>query len=163
MLGTLAGQAKESPGAVTGEASSDTDEPEPTTGGRYTRLPGTLAGQTKESPKAVAAEVPTGTDEPVPAVVEADDVSNDNTSPLRLTHSVQVGAFREQANASKRSDQLIKNGYLPRIVTVVGPDGYIWYTVRIGDYPSFEIARQQADRFTASENKPSAVRPYNAF
>jgi len=151
----------------------------------FARLLGTLAGMTKEPTDAVpdetpaaldvsVADVPEATDiavdetpaaldVPVADVPEAAGIAVDDTPTLQLTHSVQVGAFLEKANARKRSQDLKARGYLPRVVTVTGPDGLTWYTVRIGDYPSLEIARHESDKFTALENKPSAVRPYDAF
>jgi general secretion pathway protein A len=139
------------------ETSTDTVPPQ---AADNSRLHGALAEETSE---AVAGESSADPDEPAPAVAEEEEVAAAGTPTLRLTHSVQVGAFMEESNASKRSDQLLQMGYLPRIVILVGPRGRTWYTVRIGDYPSLEIARQQADKFTASENKPTAVRPYDAY
>lgn len=98
-----------------------------------------------------------------PNNTEAEDTAVDESSSRRLTHSVQVGAFLEETNALKQVKLLEKTGYQPHILTVTGPDGRTWFTVRIGDYPSIEMARQQSDAFTTSENTASAVRPYNAF
>jgi type II secretory pathway predicted ATPase ExeA/cell division protein FtsN len=185
LLGALSGQAKKSSEAAAGAASTDPDVPVPSVAeaedvtvddtppispdsappqpADHPRLREAFSGQAKESPEVVTGKGSAGPDVPVPAVAVAEDVIVDDTPPLRLTHSVQIGAFLEEANASKRSAQLKKSGYLPRIVTVAGPAGRIWYTVRIGDYPSLERARQEADRFTASENVPTAVRPYDAY
>ena len=100
---------------------------------------------------------------PEPVATETRIASPGGTLPTRLTHSVQVGAFLDEANALKRMESLKKSGYIPRIVSVSGPGGLTYHTVRIGDYPSFEMARQQAEAFTASESTPSAVRPYGAY
>ena len=83
--------------------------------------------------------------------------------PQQLTHSIQVGAFLDEENALKLVKQLEDNGYQPQIITVNGPDGLSWFSVRIGDYPSIDIALQKAAAFTAAENLAAAVRPYNAF
>lgn len=80
-----------------------------------------------------------------------------------LTYSVQVGAFLLALNAQQRVDQLKSKGYTPRIIAVTDPQGRIWFTVRIGDFPSLEQARKQADEFTAREKKASVVRPYNLY
>lgn len=100
---------------------------------------------------------------PEPAATQARSSPAGGSLPTRLTHSVQVGAFLDETNARKRLESLKKIGYLPRIVSVTGPGGLTYHTVRIGDYPSFEMARQQAEMFTASEKTPSAVRPYDAY
>ena len=80
-----------------------------------------------------------------------------------MTHSIQVGAFLEEKNAHRLAERLKDSGHQPQIVTVQGPDGLSWFSVRIGDYPSIEIALQKAAAFTAVENLAAAVRPYNAF
>jgi cell division septation protein DedD len=80
-----------------------------------------------------------------------------------LTYSVQVGAFLVAMNAQQRVNQLKSKAYTPRIVTVTDPQGRIWFTVRIGDFPSFEQAQKLADEFTAREKKASVVRPYNLY
>ena len=80
-----------------------------------------------------------------------------------LTYSVQVGAFLVAMNAQQRVNQLKSKAYTPRIVAVTDPQGRIWFTVRIGDFPSFEQAQKLADEFTAREKKASVVRPYNLY
>jgi general secretion pathway protein A len=80
-----------------------------------------------------------------------------------LTYSVQVGAFLVAMNAQQRVNQLKSKGYTPRIIAVTDPQGRIWFTVRIGDFPSLEQAQKQADEFTAREKKASVVRPYNLY
>ena len=79
------------------------------------------------------------------------------------TYSVQVGAFLVAMNAQQRVDQLKSKGYTPRIIAVTDPQRRIWFTVRIGDFPSLEQAQKQADEFTAREKKASVVRPYNLY
>ena len=77
----------------------------------------------------------------------------------KMTHSVQVGAFLIKENAVKTTGILRKKGYDARIVTFNDPKKRIWHTVRIGDYPSREIARKYAEAFTAKEKRESAVVP----
>ena len=78
----------------------------------------------------------------------------------KMTHSVQVGAYRISTNAKKIIDLLKAKGYPGRIVTVTDSGGENWYTVRIGDYPTRETARQHAAEFSAKEKMETAVRPY---
>ena len=79
------------------------------------------------------------------------------------TYSIQVGAFLVAINAQQRANQLKSKGYAPRIMAVTDPQGRIWFTVRIGNFPTLEQAQKQADEFTAREKKASAVRPYNLY
>jgi general secretion pathway protein A len=87
----------------------------------------------------------------------------EDSPPQRMTHSIQVGAFLEEENARRLVKRLKDSGYLPQIITVQSPDGLSWFSVRVGDYPSIDIALQKAAAFTAVENLAAAVRPYNAF
>jgi cell division protein FtsN len=76
-----------------------------------------------------------------------------------MTHSVQVGAFLIKKNAERITSILIKKGYEARIVIFNDSKKRVWHTVRIGDYPSREIAKEYADAFTAKETRESAVVP----
>jgi cell division protein FtsN len=77
----------------------------------------------------------------------------------KMTHSVQVGAFLVKKNAESITSILRKKGYDARIVIFSDSKNRVWHTVRIGDYPSREIAKEYADAFTAKEARESAVVP----
>jgi type II secretory pathway predicted ATPase ExeA len=77
----------------------------------------------------------------------------------KMTHSVQVGAFLIKKNAERITSILRKKGYDARIVIFNDSKKRVWHTVRIGDYPSREIAKEYADAFTAKETRESAVVP----
>jgi type II secretory pathway predicted ATPase ExeA len=77
----------------------------------------------------------------------------------KMTHSVQVGAFLIKKNAARITSILRKKGYDARIVIFNDSKKRVWHTVRIGDYPSSEIAKEYADAFTAKETRESAVVP----
>ena len=79
----------------------------------------------------------------------------------KMTHSVQVGAFLYKKNAERTAAILRKKGYEARIVIFKDSQQRVWHTVRIGDYPSSEIAKDYADAFTARETQESAVVPVN--
>jgi type II secretory pathway predicted ATPase ExeA len=81
----------------------------------------------------------------------------------KLTHSVQVGAFLIKNNADKITGILKKKGYDARIITFEDSKKRVWYTVRIGDYPSSEIAKKYADAFTLKEKLESAVVPVDSL
>ena len=78
----------------------------------------------------------------------------------KMTHSVQVGAFRARKDAQKLVGTLKKKGYPAGILPVTDSRERIWFTVRVGDYPSRETAIEHADEFTAREKMASAVRPF---
>jgi cell division septation protein DedD len=126
---------------------------------------------------APASVPPSGTDlavinENAPAKIQPSDASeaateNSNvvTTPTAelMTHSVQVGAFRPVELAKKLVARLTAKGYTAGMVPVTDRRGRKRYTARIADNPSREAAQRQADSFTAQEEEPTAVRPYNAF
>jgi general secretion pathway protein A len=78
----------------------------------------------------------------------------------KMTHSVQVGAFRNLNYAEKLVLQLKAKGYPVRIFQINDSKGRLWYTVRIGDYATREKAQAKADAFSAFENMQTAVVPF---
>lgn len=76
-----------------------------------------------------------------------------------MTHSVQVGAYRELENAEQQVARLASKGYPARMIRFEDSRKRTWYTVRIGDFPDAIAARSAADEFTYRERMPSAVRP----
>ncbi len=85
------------------------------------------------------------------------------TSNQKMTHSVQVGAFRRIVNAVDLIDQLAVRGYSAQIVEIPDKKGRIWFTVRIGDHPTLESAEVQAREFMEEENMKTFIRPYEAY
>jgi cell division protein FtsN len=106
-----------------------------------------------------------------PSLDERSDVTADisdkseiePTSNQKMTHSVQVGAFRRLVNAADLIDQLAVRGYSAQIVEIPDNKGRIWFTVRIGDHPTLESAEVQAREFMEKENLRTFVRPYEAY
>jgi cell division septation protein DedD len=90
----------------------------------------------------------------------AEPVSVVADSAARMTHSVQVGAFRQLENAEQEMARLTTKGYPARLVPFTDSRKRTWYTVRIGDYPDLESARAKAVEFTHRESMQSVVRPY---
>jgi len=80
--------------------------------------------------------------------------------PAKMTHSVQVGAFRSRAQAKNLVGIVMQKGYPAGIFTVTDSKRRTWFTVRIGNYPSREAALQHANEFTSREKMASAVRPF---
>jgi general secretion pathway protein A len=116
----------------------------------------------KDTPlKADATVASEATAEPQPPFHEETGVQP--IHPPELTHSVQVGAFLEEKHAGQLAAMLIKRGYSAEIVPVLDSRKQTWLTVRIGDYPSRETARAEAEAFSARENMQTAVRPYGKF
>jgi cell division protein FtsN len=83
--------------------------------------------------------------------------------PARMTHSVQVGAYRQLENAEQQVARLATKGYPARMVRFEDSRKRTWFTVRIGDYPDAIAARSAADEFTYRERMPSAVRPIGSL
>jgi len=81
----------------------------------------------------------------------------------RMTHSVQVGAFRRTENADELIDWLEAKGYSARTVQIPDSQGRPWYTVRIGDHPTLESAQEQARIFREDVNIKTFIRPYKAY
>ena len=86
----------------------------------------------------------------------------DNRLP-KATHSVQVGAFLAKENADVRVAKLTERGYKPKIVVFNDSMGRRWYTVRIGNYASREIAQKRAKAFSKREKFESAIVPVDAL
>jgi general secretion pathway protein A len=82
---------------------------------------------------------------------------------VRMTHSVQVGAYLYPENAQHVAAQLAAKGYPARVFKITDAKGRTWHTVRIGDHPSRQAAQAQADEFSRREQMKTAVRPFSAF
>jgi type II secretory pathway predicted ATPase ExeA len=81
----------------------------------------------------------------------------------KMTHSVQVGAFLFKKNAENRATMLTLKGYEPHIVIFNDSRGRVWYTVRIGNFASLEIAQRRAKAFSNREKLESAVVPVDSL
>jgi cell division protein FtsN len=114
--------------------------------------------ETKEKTLLAAASAPVS----VPPSAPGMDTSAVET-PTRMTHSVQVGAYRQLENAEQQIERLAAKGYPARMIRFEDSRKRPWYTVRIGDYPGAEAARAAADEFTYRERTPSAVRPVGSL
>jgi cell division protein FtsN len=103
-------------------------------------------------PDAVPASVSTAL-----ASHSADPAGMD--APPRMTHSVQVGAYRHLVNAEQQIARLTAKGYPARLFETKDSGYQTWYTVRIGDYPTAESARTIADEFSRREKMETFVCP----
>jgi len=126
-------------------------------------LPNKTTKPAEKVNRASVPEVPE-TEEPAvkPAVMTTSGPVPEKVSQpaAKMTHSVQVGAFRNRKLAQKRVGTLKEKGYPAGILPVTDSKARAWYTVRIGDYPSRDVARQHAEAFTSREKMESAVRPF---
>jgi type II secretory pathway predicted ATPase ExeA/cell division protein FtsN len=127
--------------------------------------PSTVSPEPRVTKEEMSTE-PVQTDESVMPVDTADP-SYDRSDPeqrstSKMTHSVQVGAFRKLENAVDLIDRLVTKGYSARIVEVADQQGKFWFTVRIGDHPSLKSAAEQARIFMENENMKTFIRPYKA-
>jgi cell division protein FtsN len=109
---------------------------------------------------AASAFAPAPVPESPPAPKVVAPLSPEST---RMTHSVQVGAYRQLENAEQQVARLAAKGYPARMIRFEDSRKRAWYTVRIGDYPDAVAARTAADEFTYRERTPSAVRPIGSL
>ncbi|MGE5255770.1 MAG: AAA family ATPase [Hyphomicrobiales bacterium] len=123
--------------------------------------------QVDAAQQSAAAEPPAVEPVPDPALSAAPPEEKPPTQeasiPSRMTHSVQVGAFLYPENAEHTAAQLSSKGYSTKIFQTTDSKGRTWYTVRIGDYPSRQIAQAQANEFSRREHMESVVRPFGGF
>ena len=78
-------------------------------------------------------------------------------------YSIQVGAFLVLKNAQAKMDRLTQKGYAARIINFEDRQGRNWHTVRIGNYPSSELAKEEADILISEHKLEAIVLPANKF
>lgn len=95
----------------------------------------------------------------MPAVIAVFLASNinlyaaeDNSEP----YSVQVGAFKNRANAQRLSEALIEKGY-PAFVPEKKDDDKKLFKVFVGSFYTKDAARQEAEKIFTKENLPCIV------
>ena len=128
-----------------------------------------LPSRVNPEPPAIKEDIaiePIQADPPVePAetsVPPSDSPAPELRSSPKMTHSVQVGAFRRIENAEELIGRLKAKGYSARTVRIPDSQGRLWFTVRIGDYPTLETAKEQARIFREDVNMGTFIRPYKA-
>jgi cell division protein FtsN len=109
-------------------------------------------------PELPRAEEPKVTDSVIPTAGPAPEKVSQPAA--KMTHSVQVGAFRTREQAEKLAGTLKKKGSPAGILPVTDSKARTWHTVRIGDYPSRQEAVKHAEAFTSREKMECAVRPF---
>jgi cell division protein FtsN len=72
-------------------------------------------------------------------------------------YSVQVGSFREAAEADKLRQQLVQKGYEVRVRLFMLPGKGPWYRVRVGSFAKRAAAEKAARRFRTRERMPAIV------
>ncbi len=95
----------------------------------------------------------------------ADAPNREEISPAapRMTHSVQVGAFRQPENARQQVARLAARGVKAYVLDVTDAQGRQWHTVRVGDFPNREAAQAHASEFARREQTQTLVRPFGSF
>ena len=71
--------------------------------------------------------------------------------------SVQIGAFRSEANAENLLYRFQSKGYEPYIFHFADSRKREWFAVRIGDYPDLTAAHQAAQAFQLREKAATAI------
>jgi general secretion pathway protein A len=105
-------------------------------------------------------EAPEAVEKPADSVPSSPMPDKPPEPEIKMTHSVQVGAFRRMPTARKLVIALKQKGYPASIFPVYDSQNRTWFTVRIGDYRSREAAVQSANEFTSREKMETAVRPF---
>jgi general secretion pathway protein A len=100
-----------------------------------------------------------------PSVAPLEEKPSTPTAPIpsHMTHSVQVGAFLYPENAQHMAAQLSAKGYPAKIFPASDAKGRTLHIVRIGDHPSRQAAKAQADEFSRREHMEAVVRPFGRF
>ena len=81
----------------------------------------------------------------------------------QIYYSIQVGAFLVSKNAQEKMKTLIEKGYAAHIVNFEDLEGRYWHTVRIGNYPSRELAKEDANILISEYDLEAIVLPVNKF
>lgn len=72
-------------------------------------------------------------------------------------YSVQVGSFRDAAEADKLRQRLVQKGYKARIRLFMSPGQGPWYRVRVGSFAERVAAEKAARRLRTRERMPAIV------
>jgi cell division septation protein DedD len=95
---------------------------------------------------------------PQSALISANQViaSESPTSTAR-NYTLQIAAFREKERAQRLMQTLEEKGYKPYIVSTDNSRNESWHLVRIGHFPSAEIAQQFAQSLQTKEKMSALV------
>ncbi|CAN1491787.1 Sporulation-like domain containing protein [Flavobacteriaceae bacterium] len=86
---------------------------------------------------------------PIPAVTLSLKSNKENKEEVKLPYHIMAGAFRSEANAEKRYNQLIAKGYKARVLGI-NKNGL--YPVLYGSYTTFAEAEKAKDSITETDN-----------
>ncbi len=118
------------------------------------------ATSSPSSPEPVADTPEPMTEEPVLTEVPFAEKG----SPRETTgYSVQVGAFRVEANARNLLTELARKGYTPSIETIPDYRNNLWYSVRIRNDTTSEDAYRAASDYRAREGKIAILTKGNSL
>jgi septal ring-binding cell division protein DamX len=116
-----------------------------------------------------AASVPSGSlpakdspAQPIPPALPSAGTESVSDKALGITgYSLQFGAFREEANAVAATKQLLEKKVMAEVVPKDDAAGTVWYTVRLGNYPTLSAASAAAVPLRVSTHQSIFVRPAN--
>ncbi|HEY6329285.1 MAG TPA: SPOR domain-containing protein [Blastocatellia bacterium] len=77
--------------------------------------------------------------------------------------TVQLGAFRDEPNARRLSEQLIAKGYRAEITTMTDSRKRAWRLVRVGIYAEEAKAEAAADEILQKTGVKGVIRPSDRF
>lgn len=118
----------------------------------------TTASKPETPPVASAAPAARPSQTNYSVSLAADAIAGERP-PVRQTFAVQVGAFRQEANAQRLLEQLESKGYSVAVFQSSDIADNVWYAVRLGPYTTQNDARRAAANIAQQENLKAIVRP----
>jgi general secretion pathway protein A len=112
------------------------------------------------SPEPMADTPDPITEEPVVAEAPIAEKGSPHETP---GYSVQVGAFRVEANAKNLLNELARKGYTPSIETIPDYRNNLWYSVRIRNNTTSEDAYRAASDYRVREGKIAILTKGNSL
>jgi hypothetical protein len=89
---------------------------------------------------------------PIPAVTLS--LKSEKNEAVKLPYHIMAGAFRSEANAQKRYNQLVAKGYDARVLGV-NKNGY--YPVLYGSYTTFAEAEKEKNKIIETDNSEAWI------
>lgn len=115
-----------------------------------------------EPPKAIE-EVSAPPPKPTPAETKAEPApstpsANSKPRSSGIYLAIQVGSFRESANAEELAGRLKSSGYQPEVSSRPDVNGREWYIVRVGPYHDWTEATEAAEEISKRQGTQAFIR-----
>ena len=89
---------------------------------------------------------------PAPAAPPAPAAKTTTVKPAAgaPTYTLQLGSFRDKANAASLVERMTKRGETARAAVELGEAGQVWHKVQVGAYPTQEAAKAAAAKLKSA-------------